>query len=182
MADNDPLGSILGMLGNLGQANPLSAISTSVGQFQKGVTQFLESVSNFNATLEELNGVARRLNSMLDTLEAPVQAFVPQVTRTIKTADSLVGVLEEIARRLGPLTQVAESAGSLFGFRPRQLFGGGDEQRPQQQRPSTPRPAQQRAKGSGPAKGPRTGAGAKATPSASKSTGAKKAGPRPAKG
>lgn len=179
MADNDPLGSILGMLGNLGQANPLSAISTSVGQFQKGVTQFLDSVSNFNATLEELNGVARRLNSMLDTLEAPVQAFVPQVTRTIKTADSLVGVLEEIARRLGPLTQVAESAGSLFGFRPRQFFGGGaaDE-------PSAPRP-----KGSGPTKGPRTGGNATprtkntgARPNTGKQGAAKKAAPRSAKG
>ena len=29
MADNDPLGSILGMLGNFGQSNPLTAIGTS---------------------------------------------------------------------------------------------------------------------------------------------------------
>jgi ABC-type transporter Mla subunit MlaD len=146
------LGDLLGLFGG---ANPLAGISRSAQQFQTGVQQFLSTVENFNGTLEELNRVARRLNGLLDTMEEPINAFVPQVTRTIKAADTMVtqlsatvdkvapglsrladtlsspvltslptdlesfiGVLGDLARRLQPLGQMAESAGSLFGFRP----------------------------------------------------------------
>lgn len=146
------LGDLLALFGG---ANPLAGISRSAQQFQTGVQQFLATVENFNATMEELNRVARRMNGLLDTVEEPIKAFVPQVTRTIKAADamvtqlsapiekvapglsrladtlsspvlgslpsdleSFVGVLGDLARRLQPLGQMAESAGSLFGFRP----------------------------------------------------------------
>lgn len=118
----------------------------------------MSAVENFNKTMDQMNGVANRVNSLLDTLEEPIKAFVPQVARTIKAADAMVeqlsgpidrvtpglsrlaevlsapalvtmpkdlsefmNVLTDLAHRLQPLGQMAESAGSLFGLRP---FGG----------------------------------------------------------
>jgi hypothetical protein len=130
MADNDPLG--LGELfAMFGQSNPFAGIAKSVGQFQRGVTQFLDSVDRFNQTMDELNGVAKRVNAILDTVEEPIQAFVPQITRTIKTADQLVDVLNDLSRRLTPLTQLAESAGSMFGLRPLAALRSGSGHRPE---------------------------------------------------
>jgi ABC-type transporter Mla subunit MlaD len=139
----------------LGTANPFAGMTRTIAQFQIGVEQFLLTVENFNDTMQQLNGVAARVNGLLDTVEEPIAALVPQMTRTIKAADVLVSqlsgsvekvapglsrladtlsapalknlptdlgdfldVLSELGRRLQPLTQMAESAGSLFGFRP----------------------------------------------------------------
>jgi len=134
------LGDLLALLS---ANNPLAGVQKSVAQFQHGVNQFLESIERFNDTMDQLNQVARRVNGLLDTVEEPVQALVPQVTRTIKTADALVeqlrgpvekvapalaalptdlttflNVLNDVSRRLQPLGQLAESAGSVFGLRP----------------------------------------------------------------
>ncbi|MEI8240389.1 MAG: hypothetical protein WCI22_13330 [Actinomycetota bacterium] len=104
------LGDLLGLLGG---SNPLSGISKTIAQFQKGVSQFLESVEKFNDTMDQLNGVATRLNGMLDTVEAPVKAFVPQLTRTIRAADSLVEQLSGPVEKIGPtLTRFAETLSS----------------------------------------------------------------------
>jgi hypothetical protein len=154
MADNTApgFGDLLGMFGG---SNPLGGITKSVGQFQKGVAEFLVAIENFNNTMEQFNLVAQRVNGLLDTVEEPIKAFVPQVTRTIKAADSLVTqlsapiekvapglsrladtlsspvltslptdlgdfveIISDLAKRLQPLGQLAESAGSMFGLRP----------------------------------------------------------------
>ena len=154
MAQSTPPG-ISDLLGLFGGANPFAAVTKSIGQFQRGVSDFLSAVENFNKTMEQMNGVANRVNGLLDTLEEPLKAFVPQVTRTIKAADAMVeqlsgpidrvtpglsrlaevlsapalvtmpkdlsefmNVLTDLAHRLQPLGQMAESAGSLFGLRP----------------------------------------------------------------
>jgi ABC-type transporter Mla subunit MlaD len=126
------------------------------------VSDFLSAVENFNKTMQQLHGVAERVNSLLDTVDEPIRAFVPQITRTLKAADAMieqlsgpidrvapglsrladvlasptlmtlptdlsefVGVLSDLAQRLQPLGQMAESAGSLFGLRPfASLLGG----------------------------------------------------------
>jgi ABC-type transporter Mla subunit MlaD len=117
--------------------------------------------------MDQLNGVAQRVNSLLDTVEEPIQAFVPQITRTIRTADALVEqlsgpiervapglgrladtlsnptllampkdlgefmeTLADLARRLAPLGQLAESAGSMFGLRPLAVLRSGGGSRP----------------------------------------------------
>ena len=176
------LGDLLALLGT---NNPFTGVSKSIAQFQTGVNQFLESIERFNDTMDQLNQVARRVNGLLDTVEEPIQAFVPQVTRTIKTADALVEqlsgpvekiapvlaamptdllafmkVLDDVGRRLQPLGQLAESAGSVFGLRPLAALraGGG--------RP-TPAPAPE------PAPTPKKAATKKKTPA--KKTPAKKA-------
>jgi ABC-type transporter Mla subunit MlaD len=151
--------------------NPLAGVSRSVEQFKRGVNDLLQAVENFNDTMEQLNGVAKRVNMLLDEVEEPVKAFMPQVTRTLKAADTMVeqlsGPVEKVApglsrladtlssptitrlptdlgdvvegltdlvRKLQPLTQIAESAGSMFGFRPLAALrqGGG--------KPATPAP------------------------------------------
>jgi hypothetical protein len=124
----------------------------SIEQFRKGVDEFLRGVENFNRTMENLNETTERINSLLTEVEQPIRAAIPQVTRTVKTADEMMqvvsgpamavapglnrlaetlatpafaqlpnqigafsDVLAEVSRRLGPLTQIAESAGGLFG-------------------------------------------------------------------
>ncbi len=158
------MGDLMGLLGN---NNPLSSISKSISQFQRGVSQFLDTVEKFNETMDQLNGVATRINALLDTVEDPIMAFVPQITRTIRAADSLVEQLSgpidkvapsltrfadtlsnptllalptdlaefmetlgDLARRLQPLGQLAESAGSMFGLRPLAALRAGGGSRP----------------------------------------------------
>jgi ABC-type transporter Mla subunit MlaD len=115
-----------------GNNNPFSGMMRTMTQFQKGVDEFLIAVENMNRTLETLNGTAARVNGLLDTVEEPIKAFVPQVTRTIKTTDKLVeqlsavqihkqvsdmmSVMNELSRRMAPLAQFAESAGGMFGI------------------------------------------------------------------
>jgi hypothetical protein len=123
------LGDLLALLGT---SNPLAGIGKTIQQVHTGAGQFLETIERFNETMDQLNQVARRVNSLLDAVEEPVKAFVPQMTRTIRTADALmeqldavprdlanfVELLGDLARRLQPLGQLAESAGSMFGLRP----------------------------------------------------------------
>ncbi|MFN6120769.1 MAG: hypothetical protein ACK5CE_14230, partial [Actinomycetes bacterium] len=152
----DPTAPGLGdLLGLLGGSNPLAGISKSIAQFQRGVNDFLSAVENFNQTMEQLNAITARVNRLLDDVEPPVRALMPQVTRTLLAADQLVeqmtapiekvapglsrladtlqspqlnqlpvdlgeflSTIGDLARRLQPLGQLAESAGGLFGLRP----------------------------------------------------------------
>ena len=143
----DPLADLFTLF-----AAPLSGTVRSIEQFRKGVDEFLRGVENFNRTMENLNETTERINSLLTEVEQPIRAAIPQVTRTVKTADEMMqvvsgpamavapglnrlaetlatpafaqlpnqigafsDVLAEVSRRLGPLTQMAESAGGLFG-------------------------------------------------------------------
>jgi hypothetical protein len=86
-----------------------------------------------------------RINTFLAEVEEPVRAIIPQVTRTVKAADEITSLMEgpvrataprierivetlgspgftalpnqlgELMQRLGPLAQLAENAGGLFG-------------------------------------------------------------------
>lgn len=187
------LGDLLALLS---ANNPLAGVQKSVAQFQHGVNQFLESIERFNDTMDQLNQVARRVNGLLDTVEEPVQALVPQVTRTIKTADALVeqlrvpvekvapalaalptdlstflNVLNDVSRRLQPLGQLAESAGSVFGLRPlAALRAGGGRPAPAPTTEPAPAPAPTK-------KAPAKKAPAKKKPAAKRAA-AKKAAPK----
>lgn len=141
------LGDLLALFGG---ANPFASIGKTIDQFKRGVNDFLTGVETFNATMESLNGVTVRINRLLDDVEEPIQALMPQVTRSIKTADAVfsqlsvpvekitpgllrladmlsspglinlpreiagfVETLGDLATRLQPLTQMAESASTL---------------------------------------------------------------------
>lgn len=154
MSQNPPPGGIGDLFGLFGGSNPFGAISKSISQFQRGVSDFLSAVENFNKTMQQLHGTAARINDLLDTVEEPIRAFVPQIAKTIRATDAMVdqlsgpiervapglskladvlanpaitsmptelnqlmGVLGELAHRMQPLGQIAESAGALFGLR-----------------------------------------------------------------
>ena len=147
MAESDPLSQMFNLF-----AAPLAGTIQSFEQFRKGVDEFLKGVENFNRTMENLNETTERINAIVSELEEPIRSAIPQMTRTIKTADEMMKVasgpamaaapgierlaktlatpafaqlpnqlgqfsdiLSDLQNRLGPLTQLAESAGGLFG-------------------------------------------------------------------
>ncbi|MCU1396345.1 MAG: hypothetical protein JWM34_4773 [Ilumatobacteraceae bacterium] len=158
MSDANPSGNGLPGLGDLlamfGGSNPLASIGKTIEQFKRGVNDFLVAVENFNATMQTMNNVANRVSALLDEVEEPARVLLPQLTRSIKTADAMINqisgpiervapgisrladtlgstafttmpaelgnfvdTLGDVARRLQPLAQMAENAGSLFGLR-----------------------------------------------------------------
>jgi ABC-type transporter Mla subunit MlaD len=128
MSTSSSSGSATGGLGDLlalfGQSNPLAQAGKTLGQFQKAVDDLLALVQQFSATMESMNTIAMRVNTLLDDVEPPIRALMPQVTRTIKAGDAIVDrmgsavdLLGDLAKALQPLAQVAESA-SVFGLKP----------------------------------------------------------------
>ena len=162
MAESDPLSQMFNLF-----AAPLAATIQSFEQFRKGVDEFLKGVENFNRTMENLNETTERINAIVSELEEPIRSAIPQMTRTIKTADEMMKVvsgpamaaapgierlaktlatpafaqlpnqlgqfsdiLSDLQNRLGPLTQLAESAGGLFGGLKFPGMGGGSRPAP----------------------------------------------------
>jgi ABC-type transporter Mla subunit MlaD len=137
---SDPLADVINML-----AAPIAGGIRTVEQFRRGVEELFRAVDNVNRTMANLNEAATRINALLAEIEEPVRAIMPQVTRTVKTADEITTLLEgpvrataprierivetlgspgfttlpnqigELMQRLGPLAQLAENAGGLFG-------------------------------------------------------------------
>lgn len=135
-------GGIPGMsdlLSLLGGASPLLAAGRVLESVVGMSTEFVHTISTFNDTMQEMNRMVHRLNSLLDDVEGPVRQAVPlveislsQAKGTMKKIDSVVNqigslpsdvakavsTLGDLASRLGPLAQFAESAGGLFGIKP----------------------------------------------------------------
>ncbi len=101
MTQNTPPG-INDLLGLFGGNNPFSVVTKSIGQFQRGVSDFLSAVENFNKTMEQMHVMANRVNILLDTVEEPIKSLVPQISRTIKTADAMVEQLSAPIDRVVP--------------------------------------------------------------------------------
>lgn len=129
------VGDLLSLVGGVG---PVMAAGRAIENVVGLSTQFVELISTFNETLHELNTVARRVNRLLDDIEAPIRLIVPQVERgidqaraTMKKVDGVVaqvgslpsdvaravGTLSDLASKLNPLAQFAETAGGIFGVR-----------------------------------------------------------------
>jgi hypothetical protein len=137
---SDPLADVINML-----AAPIAGGIRSFEQFRRGVEELFRAVDNVNRTMENLNEAAQRINALLAEIEEPVRTIMPQVTRTVKAADEITTLMEgpvratapkierivetlgspgfmtlpnqigELMQRLGPLAQLAENAGGLFG-------------------------------------------------------------------
>jgi ABC-type transporter Mla subunit MlaD len=166
MSDSSASPGLGDLLGLLGGANPFSGIGKSITQFQRGVTQFLDSIETFNATMAQLNEVAGRVNTLLDDVEPTIRALMPQITRTLKATDSMVdqmtalpkdlgefmNVIGDVARRLQPLGQLAETAGGLFGLRPLAALRSGGERPPPPAPPPPPSPPKKAPAKKAPAK------------------------------
>ena len=126
-------------------AAPIAGGIRTVEQFKRGVDEMFRAIENVNRTMENLNEAASRINGLLESIEEPVRVLIPQITRTVKAADEITSMIEgpvratapkierivdtlgspgfvgmpaqlgELMQRLGPLAQLAESAGGLFG-------------------------------------------------------------------
>jgi hypothetical protein len=152
-----PPGDLLGDLFTLvGLPNPLTAVVTTFEQMRRGSEDFLVAVETFTRTMENVNATAERLNRLLDDVEGPIRAVAPAMSRLADTLSSptmtalptdlseVVRLMGDLARRLAPLTQLAESAGSMFGLRG--LLPGSARHEPAPAPPPTaPAPASKRA-------------------------------------
>ena len=109
--DTDPFAEIINLL-----AAPVAGGIRQVEQMKRGVDEMWRAVDNLNTTMESLNETATRINVLLEELEEPIRAMIPQLTRTIKTADEITQKLEGPVRAAAPnLEQIAQTL-SAPGF------------------------------------------------------------------
>jgi methyl-accepting chemotaxis protein len=90
------LGALLAMLG---LPNPVAPVVHTMEQMRRGFDDLLTMIETLQKTLEQLNTTAERVNRMLDDVEVPMRT------------------MGDMMRRMGPLTQVAETATGLLNFK-----------------------------------------------------------------
>ena len=110
MAEGTPnIGDLFGALGG----NPLNTIGKTVEQMKRGASDLVAAAELMRSTLENLNSVATRMNRMLDDIEEPVRAAVPQITRAVKLANSIVDQMVDPIERVAPgLNRLADTLSS----------------------------------------------------------------------
>jgi hypothetical protein len=108
---NDGFTEIINLL-----AAPIASGFRGVEQMKRGVDEMWRAVENLNRTLENLNETATRVNSLLNDLEEPVRAMIPQLTRTIRTADEITQRLEAPVRNIAPNIERIVETLSAPGF------------------------------------------------------------------
>lgn len=120
---NDAFGDVINLI-----AAPLASGIRAADQLRHGVDEMIRAVENMNRTMENLNEAATRVNTLLADIEGPVRAMIPQVTRTVETADAITRVLDpvkvgevfvnlgDLVKRLAPLAALADNAGGLLGL------------------------------------------------------------------
>jgi hypothetical protein len=116
-----------------------------VDEFLRGVENFNRTMENLNETAERINGLlaeveepikaaipqvtrtVKAADEMMQVVSGPAMAVAPGLTRLAETLSApgftqlpaqlsqFTDVMTEMSKRLGPLTQFAESAGGLFG-------------------------------------------------------------------
>jgi DNA-binding protein HU-beta len=145
-----------------GTVRSIEQFRKGVDEFLKGVENFNRTMENLNETTERINALladveqplraaipqvtrtVKAADEMMQVVSGPAMAVAPGLNRLAETLSTpafaqlpnqigaFSDVLAEVSKRLGPLTQFAESAGGLFGgFR---IPGG----RPSSSAPSNP--------------------------------------------
>lgn len=92
------LGALFSMLG---LPNPIAPVVHTMEQMRRGFDDLLTMVETLQKTLVQLNATAERVNRMLDDVELPMRT------------------MGEMMRRMGPLTQMAETATNLLSPKPK---------------------------------------------------------------
>jgi hypothetical protein len=113
------LDRILGMVGSL---DPVECGTQAVNSAKRTADALVSIVENFASTLENLNKTTVRVNALLDEVEEPLRRLMPQVSQGLNTLSSLgdaSSALTELAKGIGPLTQLADNGGFLFGMKPK---------------------------------------------------------------
>jgi len=118
------LGALLGMLG---LPNPLAPAMHAMDQMRRGFDDLLTMIETLQVTLEQLNTTAARVNRMLDDVEMPMRA------------------MGDMMRRLGPLTQMAETASGLLNIKSFLPGGGSGDAAPAKKAARKPAPKSARS-------------------------------------
>jgi ABC-type transporter Mla subunit MlaD len=128
-----------------GTVRSIEQFRKGVDEFLKGVENFNRTMENLNETTERINSLVadveeplraaipqvtrtvKAADEMMQVVSGPAMAVAPGLSRLAETLatpafaqlpaqiGTFSDVLGEVSRRLGPLTQLAESAGGLFG-------------------------------------------------------------------
>jgi len=128
-----------------GTVRSIEQFRKGVDEFLKGVENFNRTMQNLNETSERINSLlieveqpiraaipqvtrtVKAADEMMQVISGPAMAVAPGLNRLAETLStpafaqlpSQIGnfsdVLDEVSRRLAPLTHLAESAGGLFG-------------------------------------------------------------------
>ncbi len=128
-----------------GTVRSLEQFRKGVDEFLKGVENFNRAMANLNETSERINALladveepiraaipqvtrtVKAADEMMQVVSGPAMAVAPGLNRLAETLSTpafdqlphqigqFADVLGEVSRRLGPLTQLAESAGGIFG-------------------------------------------------------------------
>jgi hypothetical protein len=128
-----------------GTVRSIEQFRKGVDEFLKGVENFNRTMENLNETTERINTLladveqplraaipqvtrtVKAADEMMQVVSGPAMAVAPGLNRLAETLatpafaqlpnqiGAFSDVLDDVARRLGPLTQLAESAGGLFG-------------------------------------------------------------------
>ena len=107
----DGLADVINLL-----AAPIASGLRTVEQVKRGVDDLFRAVENLNRTMENLNDAAERVNRLLADVEEPVRAMMPQLTRTIRTADEITQRLEGPVRATAPNIERLVTTLSSPGF------------------------------------------------------------------
>jgi len=108
---SDPIADMINLM-----AAPLAGGIRSVEQFRRGSDEMLRAIENLNVTLENLNEAATRVNRLVSDIEGPIRAMLPQLTRSVETADELSRLLEAPVRAAAPNLERIVEALSSPGF------------------------------------------------------------------
>ena len=128
-----------------GTVRSIEQFRKGVDEFLKGVENFNRTMQNLNETSERINSLlieveqpiraaipqvtrtVKAADEMMQVISGPAMAVAPGLNRLAETLSTpafaglpaqignFSDVLDEVARRLAPLTHLAESAGGLFG-------------------------------------------------------------------
>ena len=128
-----------------GTVRSIEQFRKGIDEFLKGVENFNRTMENLNETTERINSLLTEVeqplraaipqvtrtikaaDEMMQVVSGPAKAVAPGLNRLAETLSTpafaqlptqignFSDVLDEVSRRLAPLTQLAESAGGLFG-------------------------------------------------------------------
>jgi hypothetical protein len=128
-----------------GTVRSLEQFRKGVDEFLKGVENFNRTMANLNETTERINSLlaeveepirtaipqvtrtVKAADEMMQVVAGPAMAVAPGLNKLAETLGTpafaqlpaqigqFSDMLADVSRRLGPLTQFAESAGGLFG-------------------------------------------------------------------
>jgi ABC-type transporter Mla subunit MlaD len=144
-----------------GITKSVTQFQRGVSQFMDSVDKFNDTMEQLNQVARRVNGLLdtveepvralvpqitrtiRTADALVEQMTGPIEMVAPGLTRLAETLSSpsltalprdlsqFVEVLSDLARRLQPLGQLAESAGSMFGLRPLAALRAGSGARPQ---------------------------------------------------